>query len=193
MSSIMINKSEIKTKVTPKVTPKVTMIMLQSMNGKLAKDDKDDLKWGGKADKEFFGEITQKLGVMIMGSATFEAMRRKVLPGRRTIVMTSSPERYSEIEDGNFSASNLAPAELLEVLAAEGVTEVALTGGAKLSAAFLKAGLVDEIYLTIAPLAFLPGKDLLNGTEFTEIKLELVGTKLLDQNTINLLYRVLAQ
>jgi len=67
---------------------------------------------------------------------------------------------------------------------------IILTGGGKLNGAFMKEGLVDEIYLDVEPTVFGKGIPLFGDADF-EAKLQLIGTKKLSDNEIQLHYKVL--
>lgn len=139
---------------------KIILIILQSIDGYLARDNNDDLSWGSKQDKEFFRTKTKEIGTMIMGSGTFEKMPDLAFKDRLSIVMTSSSDKYNErIEllrkQGNDIELNSSTPELcIDYLITKGIEEAALIGGGKLDGAFLKSGLIDEMYISIAPVVF---------------------------------------
>ena len=84
--------------------------------------------------------------------------------------------------------TDLPPAELLEDLAQKGYQEAAICGGASIYTMFLKAGLVDTLYLTIEPKLFGQGVNLL--TEKLDLNLELREVKRLDERVVLLKYAV---
>ena len=59
-----------------------------------------------------------------------------------------------------------------------------------LNSSFMKEKLIDEIHLDVEPLVFGRGIKLFADDDF-ESRLELVGTKKLSANTVQLHYRVL--
>jgi dihydrofolate reductase len=140
--------------------------------------------WTGKADKKLFVQVTKEAGAMVMGSRTFATIGR-ALPGRRTIVYTSKPEAITA--DGVETTAE-APAELIARLTREGANGLAVVGGASIYAQFMAAGVVDELYLTVAPLVFGTGIPLF-GMELHQ-KLTLLETQHLDDDTILLHYKV---
>lgn len=165
--------------------------MVESINGLIAKSDNDKLEWGGAADKKHFYDLTKKIGIMVMGSTTFEAMRRKLLPGRKTIVLTRNPEKFADINDSNFEATSESPAALVERLESEGIHEIAVTGGGKINSAFLEAKVATEISLSIAGVIFTQGKPIFDLEVPLDLKLKLESVDKLDDNTLNLIYKVL--
>lgn len=139
---------------------KITLIILQTIDGYLACDTNDDLSWGSKADKEFFRNKTKEIGTMIMGSCTFEKMPDSAFKDRMCIVMTSNVDKYQDRIESLTKAgvqielSESTPEMCITYLETKGIENVALIGGGRLNGAFLKAGLIDEIYVTIAPVLF---------------------------------------
>jgi dihydrofolate reductase len=169
---------------------KTTLIMLETLNGYIAKSEEDNLMWGGKADKRNFSKLTKEIGTVIMGSASFEAMNRKPLPDRHNIIMTRSPKKYSDIEQENFEATSETPTEILQRLKEKDIDHVAVTGGAQINALFFDQNLIDEIKITIAPKIFTSGTKLIETSVDIDIDLELIDLKKLDTNTLFIHYKV---
>lgn len=168
----------------------ITIIMTQTLDGKIGKDRDHIADWSSKADKKAFAAESKKLGVIIMGSSTFDTIKRP-LPERLNIILTSQPEKYKEYEQPDvLEFFNGSPAEVVKMLESRGHQTAALGGGAKTNAAFLKAGLVDEILLSITPLIFGRGISLAEGEDL-DLKLELLETNMLDEATLQLRYKVL--
>lgn len=140
--------------------------------------------WTGKADKKLFVAVTKQAGAMVMGSKTFATIGR-ALPGRRTIIYTSHPER---ITAEGVETTSETPRELVARLGREGAPGLAIAGGASVYRQFMEAGVVDELYLTVAPLVFGSGVPLFSGE--LDIKLELLESTKLDENTVLLHYKV---
>lgn len=160
--------------------PKVTLIAAISIDGFIAPADKEALPstiWTSKEDWQFFTKKSKETGTMIMGSKTFETIKR-ALPERRMIVMTSDPGRYAEFSDPNLEFTSVAPAEILAQLQAAGTREVALCGGAHIYALFMQLDLVDELLLTVEPYVFGEGIKLFSG----QVERQFI---LVDQKKIN--------
>ena len=163
---------------------KTVLIAAVTADGFIGRSAEHLADWTGKADKKLFVEVTKQAGVMVMGSRTFATIGR-ALPGRRMIVYTSRPE--SVTAEGVETTSE-APAELVERLEREGATGLAVCGGASIYGQFMAAGVVDELYLTIAPLVFGTGVPLFD--QELEYKLRLLEAKTLDDDTMLLHYCV---
>lgn len=140
--------------------------------------------WTSKEDKHFFVSHTKNVGTIIMGRKTFETIGR-ALPDRRMIVCTRNPQ---VVQVDGVEATNESPADLLQRLADEGVTQVAICGGAEIYGLFLGAGLIDELFLTIEPILFGTGVPLSTATSDTQ--LQLLKVRHLSEQTILLHYAV---
>ncbi|MEK7609835.1 MAG: dihydrofolate reductase family protein [Patescibacteria group bacterium] len=125
---------------------KCFIIAAMTADGYIAKEVKHAAFWTSKEDKKRFIELTKRAGVVIMGLNTFQTLPRP-LNERRNIVY--SPEKIEGIE-----TTAKEPKELFKELENQGVKEVAICGGSQIYTMFMKAGVVDRLYLTIEPLVF---------------------------------------
>jgi dihydrofolate reductase len=154
---------------------KIFIIAALSADGFIAKDPKEpSTAWTSLADKKYFGEITKRAGVVVMGANTFTTIG-KALPGRRTIVYSPEPINVPGVE-----TTTLPPKELAEKLENEGVKELAVCGGQTIYTMFMQSGAVSELYLTIEPVVFGSGISLFR--EPVNAKLELVSVDKKDQS-----------
>ena len=172
---------------------KLKLIAVTSANGKLTRgNDPDIYKWTSKEDSNFFFGEVKKAKLIVMGSATFEAAEKliKLGSGKLTIVLTSNPQKYSNRQkEQELEFSSESPKELVSRLENE-YDEMLLAGGAHVYSSFMKAGLVDEVYLTIEPIVFGSGKNLFAEEEF-ESNLKLVSSERLNERgTLLLKYKV---
>jgi dihydrofolate reductase len=174
--------------------PKVTLIAAMSIDGFIAPADKEKLPsttWTSKEDWRFFTKQSKAIGTMILGSKTFETIKRP-LPERQMIVMTSQPERYAQFDDSSLVFSSAKPEVILADLAAKGIEQVALCGGAHIYALFMQLDLVDELLLTVEPYVFGEGIKLFAGQ--IEQKFTLVSQEKLNENgTLVLSYQKIAK
>lgn len=165
---------------------KTVLVAAVTADGFIGRSSDHLADWTGKADKKLFVQVTKEAGVMVMGSRTFATIGR-ALPGRRTIVYTNRPE---QITAEGVETTNESPAALVARLEREGATGLAVVGGASIYAHFMAAGVVDELYLTIAPLLFGTGVPLFNTA--LDHRLELLRHTPLDANTVLLHYRIIS-
>jgi dihydrofolate reductase len=163
----------------------VTLMVAITADGMIGRDSAHYPDWTGKADKKLYVEVTRKAGVMIMGSKTFDIIGR-VLPGRKTVVMTRNPERRSDRDDLVFTPD--APEKVLADLAEQGYTEAVVAGGAQINHLFADKGLIDELILTISPHAFGTGLSIFSDS--VDLKLALKKFWQLDENTLCVRYTV---
>lgn len=161
---------------------KVILIAAVSADGFIGKDTSHFADWTSKEDKKLFVELTKKAGVIIMGRNTYETIG-KALPDRLNIVYTSRTLDNHEIQ-----TTQEEPSELLSRLTSEGYEEAALCGGQAVYDLFLKSGLVDELYITVEPMLF--GSGITLSKSLSESRLKLLGFKKLNDDTLNLHYKV---
>jgi len=83
-----------------------------------------------------------------------------------------------------------SPKNILMMLTAKGFKKVLIAGGGKLNSAFMKARLVDEMYLDIEPALLGKGIKLFADSDF-EKKLRLINVKKLSKNEVQLHYEVM--
>lgn len=167
---------------------KVVLVMAMTVDGNISRKPLEPVDWTGKEDKKLFVRITSDAGVVIMGSRTFDTIRRP-LPGRKNIVMTRDTTRVSDHPDLVFT--DRSPAKILETLENEGRDTAALIGGAVINTLFLQENLIDEMYVTVAPRLFGQGLSMFN-EEFDK-KIKLLDLVKLDEEAVLLKYAVKPQ
>ncbi len=161
-------------------------MMAVTVDGKIARDPMELVNWTGKADKRYFVSMTKKAGVMIMGSRTFDTIG-KVLPGRKSIVLTKNKNRKSDHEDLEFT--DQSPRRILADLEERGYDQATLIGGAIINTMFMEQGLIDEVHLTMVPLFFGKGISLFNRE--LDVKLQLRDQQIIEKDCLLLKYRVI--
>jgi dihydrofolate reductase len=144
------------------------IIAALTADGFIGRDSGHLADWTGKEDKKIFGELTKEAGVIVMGSRTHATIGR-ALPERRNIVYTSQPEKI--IAEG-VETTNEAPADLIKRLDDEGSKALAVCGGATVYDMFMRAGVVDELYLTYVPVLFGKGVPLFSGELEQQLELK---------------------
>ncbi|MGD8251560.1 MAG: dihydrofolate reductase family protein [Desulfobacterales bacterium] len=164
---------------------KTILMVAQSLDGKIARHPNHFPDWTGKADKRLFVEVTRRAGVMIMGSKTFDTLGRP-LPGRHHVIMSRDRSRRSQWE--NLVFSDASPTDILKTLEEQGFTEAVLAGGATINSLFEKAGLIDEVMITITPHVFGKGISLFNHE--LSMDLALLEMKAIGEDRVLLHYRV---
>lgn len=166
----------------------VSLMVAITVDGKIARTSDHYPDWTGRADKRLYVEITKKAGVMIMGSTTFDMIGR-ILPGRKSVVMTRNRERRSDRDDLVFTQAS--PRQIIADLTSQGYQTAVVVGGAKINQLFAEQGLLDELILTISPYAFGSGLSIFAGE--VDLNLALKNFRVLDENTLCIRYRVLRE
>ncbi len=134
---------------------KIFIIAAITADGFIAKNSDHPAIWTSKADKKRFVELTKRAGVMIMGSSTYKTIGRP-LKDRLTVVYSKS-QKFDGVE-----MTNSDPIDLIKGLEKRGYKEIAICGGANIYSMFMKAKVVDTIYLTIEPILFGKGMNIFN-------------------------------
>jgi len=160
---------------------KAFIVAATTADGFIAKSADHGAYWSSTDDKKRFVELTKRAGVVVMGSTTYKTLPRP-LKERVNIV-------YSR--DKTFEGAEVTqdePLALLQKLEARGFTEVAICGGSHTYNMFMKAGVVDTLYLTVEPLVFGQGISLFS--EDMNYHLELISHEKSELGSLMLEYKV---
>jgi len=160
---------------------KTFIIAAVSADGFIAKDENHPAYWTSKEDKARFIEITKRAGAVVMGSTTYQTLKRP-LADRLNIVYS----RKSTFEGAETTQAE--PKQLLKDLEARGYNEVAICGGSYIYTLFLKAHCVDKIYLTVEPKLFGVGINIFNET--VNFDLKLISSEATESGSVLLEYDV---
>lgn len=134
--------------------------------------DPQPLHWTSREDHVFFAKIRAEHHLFVMGETTYRHGKAQPTAGRLQVVLTHRPEAFSdEAVASQLEFHDLSPLQFVEKYA--GMHDSCLIlGGGRVYAAFERAGLIDEMYITIEPLTFGAGVHLFNH-EFTLADLDL--------------------
>ncbi|HVT75126.1 MAG TPA: dihydrofolate reductase family protein [Candidatus Paceibacterota bacterium] len=160
---------------------KVSLIAAITADGFIEREGEKGAEWTSRSDKRFFKEITKRAGIIVMGSKTYASIGR-ALPDRHTIVLSRS-QRFEGVETTAES-----PVELVRRLEKEGAPELVVCGGSSVYTSFMKAGLVDTLYLTLEPVVF--GKGIPLFAEAVDLNLELREARPIGDGAVVLEYSV---
>ena len=166
---------------------RVVLLAALTVDGKIARDAHERTDWSSREDKRLFTQTSREAGVLIMGRHTYETLAAP-LPGRLHLVLTRQPMRSAAPPNVEFSSQ--PPERVLAELEQRGYRTAVLAGGAQTYRAFLAAGLVDELWLTIEPLAFGAGITLF-GDDPLDLRLALLECRQLNADSVHLRYRIL--
>lgn len=162
-----------------------------TLDGNIAKADGNS-DWPTETDGNQFHELIRKCGCVIVGKNTFEQYKGEVFPveGAITFVWTHSPQDSEKTEGVEYISGS--PSEVAQAIERRGYEECVLAGGSITNDAFVSAGLVDEITVTIYPLLFGTGMKLLSGNNI-DMALELIDSTNIGDGVIRNRYKVIKQ
>jgi len=159
---------------TTSARPRCSVFIATSLDGFIARPDGaiDWLSVVERPGEDYgFGEFFSSVDTLVMGRKTWEvALGFPEWPyaGKRVVVMSRHPQtpRHGE----TFHSG--PPDKLLSALAADGVRHAYVDGGATIRA-FLAAGLIDELTVSIIPVLLGSGIPLFgDGVSVTGLSLQ---------------------
>lgn len=171
----------------------IVLAAVMSADGKLTRGDDPHIhSWTSAEDAAHFSQLVADAKLIVMGRNTFEAVQPQPQPERLRMVLTSRPQDFAQqTVRGSLEFSDESPLTVTRRLEAQGYRDMLLVSGGTLSAAFLRAGLVNELCLTVEPVLFGAGVDLLDGV-FSEASLQLLEIRQMNKRgTFLARYRVL--
>lgn len=144
------------------------------------------LDWVAPSIEGLFKKRIREAGCLVVGRKTYEQYKGSIYPveGALNIVLTSNTEGFDE-----SVVSATSPEEVLVIVEEKGCKGLLVVGGASVSGSFLKAGLVNEIFLSVHPLLLTQGMKPFGDVEMNS-KLELLHTTELEGGIIQLHYRI---
>jgi dihydrofolate reductase len=180
--------------------PKYIAIAAVTIDGKIAKGPNHMSDWTSKEDKVFMRALLDKSDVIIVGNNTYKTAI-KPLSKRNCIVFTrSASKRVSDPlrrnsavrvttktseQRANSKAGLLycdpKKTDIKKLTKQLNYKKIAILGGAQTYSYFLENNLLDEIYLTIEPLAFGGGINLFTNKKIGNFKFKLKNIKKLNR------------
>lgn len=159
----------------------VVLFAAQSLDGRITRRATAGDAFASEADRAHFRTAVRACDACVMGGTTYDLskdrMRPQAFPELRRVVWTRSPgARAAEAVPGALEFTSETPAETVARLRADGRKRCALLGGGQVYAAWLRAGLVDEVCVTVESWIFGYGVPLADGVE---ARLELLEAKVL--------------
>lgn len=165
---------------------KVSLYMAVSTNGMIAKGD-NDTSWISKEEWDSYSLAVRTAGNVVMGRRTYEIITKQPefqeFKDVRVVVVSS--KSFKTLNSNHIAVNS--PIKAIKSL--KNFKEIIIAGGSILNTSFLGDNLVDEIYLDIEPVILGRGIKLFEDIDF-ETSLELIETKKLSHNEIQLHYRV---
>jgi dihydrofolate reductase len=166
----------------------VILYAAQSLDGCITRHAEAGDAFTSAADKAHFRSALRACDACVLGAKTYEIskqrMRPATFPALRRVIWTRQPSaRAHEAIPSVLEFTDEAPSATAARLHADGRQRCALLGGGTLNAAWLQAGLVHEVYLTVESLIFGYGTPLagtaLGISVALDIRLRLLEAKVL--------------
>lgn len=160
--------------------------MAISVNGYIAKEN-DDTDWISVEEWNSYSKMVQKAGCLIVGHRTYDILTKQpeFSELQKIKLVVVSQANFNTLSENHLIAKT--PQEALGLL--KDFSEVIVAGGGILDSAFIKDGLIDEIYLDIEPLAIGKGIKLFADGDF-ELSLKLLEINKITDNEVQLHYAV---
>lgn len=166
----------------------ITLYMAISVNGYIAKKD-HNTDWVCESDWAQLSEFLSQSDAVIMGRKTYEVSGQDFPYGEiLNVVLTKNKTLISETEKVIFTDKPLP--KLIEYLKSKGIKKLLIIGGGITNTEFLNANLIDYLVLSVHPIILGQGISLFANTDIDK-KLSLIETKKLDEDLVQLKYRVL--
>ena len=169
---------------------KVICYMATSINGYIT-EGSDDSDWVSDLDWKVFDKLLRECKVVVMGARTFKLFEDDFpQEGALNIVMTHSKKLLGKEIPGAI-LTNKSPKEVVAMVKRKGYKQLMLIGGMALNTSFLKAGLINEIWLDVHPLLIGEGKTIFDKLKLFK-KLELIESKKLGYGQVLLKYKLIS-
>lgn len=160
---------------------RITLVDAISINGKITKGE-NDLSWLSNEDQIEFARLRDEHDVIVLDRKSYESYRPKPQPGTLRVVLTHHPERFSDdTVPGQLEFLVMDDVKtLVSQLQEQGYKKLLIAGGGTVAAAFLEAGVVDEVYVTFEPVLIGRGKTMI-AERTLDVNLQLKSVKQLNK------------
>lgn len=171
----------------------VILIAVISLDGRLTLPGQAGPGFASAEDQAWFQRVLLEFDCAVMGRATYETARDEIRASTRRdylrVVATRSPGRHAtDARPGGIEFTAQAPTQIVDDLARRGRRRCALLGGGQIYRAFLDAGVVDALWLTLEPVVLGGGTPLADGGPVRDGRFTLHETRLLGPDTLLLNY-----
>lgn len=169
---------------------KVTCYMAISVDGFITKNESDN-DWISKTDWNQFYSYINANDAIIMGRKTMEQFGDEFpVESKLNIVLTNDTKLHKD--DANVIITAGTPKEILDLATDRTASNILLVGGADLNLQFLKAGLIDELVVSIQPILIGKGISLFGNDELNN-KLELISSRSINKEIVLIKYKVIKE
>lgn len=175
-----------------------SVFVATSIDGYIARED-GSIDWLEQANTSIpagedcgYGEFFASVDALVMGRKTFELVRSfESWPygDKRVVVMSSRKMEIPRELSATVGSSSVPPSQVVMQLAAEGLHHLYIDGG-KTIQSFLRAGLINELTITLIPVLLGAGRPLF-GPLNNDVHLEHLATRSYDFGFVQNRYRVI--
>jgi dihydrofolate reductase len=178
------------------VSIKASVFIATSLDGFIARSN-GDLDWlteaqSASTEQDYgYQEFMDTVDTIVLGRNTFElVLTFDTWPygGKKVVVLSSKPSAVPPHLVDSVEWLSLPPQQLVERLAARGVTHLYVDGG-KTIQGFLRAGLIDELIITRVPILIGTGVPLFGPLD-RDVKLTHLATRQFENGFVQSKYRV---
>ncbi|OGE81612.1 MAG: hypothetical protein A3H72_00985 [Candidatus Doudnabacteria bacterium RIFCSPLOWO2_02_FULL_48_8] len=166
--------------------PAFIAVAAVTLDGRIAAYRGQNTDWTRKEDKQFLRKFLDKCDVVLVGRTTYRVAYAP-LSKRNCIVLTSRVKTVFKKSPLAFFCNPKA-VDLLALIKRLGYKQVAVLGGQKVYSYCLEKGLLDELFLTIEPLIFGRGLNLLEIKKLPRQRVNLLSFKRLNSKGSALLH-----
>jgi dihydrofolate reductase len=168
--------------------PQYIGIAAITIDGKIAKNKSHMSDWTSKEDKVFMRALLDRSDVVIVGNNTYKTAI-KPLSRRNCLVLSRSEHRKVGASE-NLNYVNPDKTDVKKYIRDRKYKTVAILGGAQTYTHCLEHNMLDELYLTVEPLAFGEGINLFAKGQNLEQRFKLLSIKKLNrQGSLLLRYK----
>jgi dihydrofolate reductase len=174
---------------------RASVYIATSLDGFISRQD-GSIDWLNEANGSIppgedcgYKAFADSVDVLVMGRNTFDLVRTfEPWPygEKRVVVMSSKAVDIPQGWSATVSHSSEEPESLLRRLESEGCKHAYIDGGITIQR-FLRAGLIDEITITLIPVLLGAGRPLFAALE-KDVKLKLVKTKAYEFGFVQVTY-----
>ncbi len=167
---------------------KTIMAGIISLDGKIARGEKDGLDWVGTEEKGWIGKVCKESRAVVIGRRAYESIGHYV-EGMMVKVMTRHPEKYKGIE-GKVEFTSRGAKEILVELFDRGFRTVIIGGGRETYSEFVSQGLVGEVWALLSPVILGKGISWMNEGVAEMTRFRLICTEKFGSDSVVVKYRL---
>ncbi|EKD58905.1 MAG: Bifunctional deaminase-reductase protein [uncultured bacterium] len=171
---------------------KTILFMATSVNGYVARENGQE-DFISHESWESFCNLAKECGCFVIGRKTYEVVKSwndetynfDSIIGVQKVIVSANSEFTT---DEDYIIAN-SPNDAVEKLSGKGFEKMLVVGGATNNSSFMRAGLVDEIVLSVEPFVLGSGIPIFSKEDFG-YSLELIDIKQKENGLVQLHYKV---